>query len=621
MGEKRRFSSTAQNNISAPAARPAGGFVGGFVASMEGSLPRKTSSVAFTAALACLFVAFAGDYYGHWTIDWLPALAACTLVSIFALVSIFKTVGAAGAAVFALTIVLVSFLYRFVYVQSLSIRDCANYKTGTTTEETLVARYPVTRVIQEQDSASGNAVYLVRSSDSPEQFILKYYSATEAASERIGFACSLKGDLGRAFPKTIENGTVSTTTGNAYYTIQTLASGQAIDSWVKTAPDEKKRFRAALETLQQIAVFTKQSFCHRDLHPGNVFVDPSGAVSFIDVDLGFIAASPSDLGESELRYRCQRFFFEMPKKLLAFSRANLSRSEFALIMSWWLYTNTEQYNVFSVDQLYGLVIAFVLRKDTKLLTYTCRLKVCDETAWDAIVYDTYIGESLGDVTDLANGILASLTGIAGLDPAALLFRYSAGVFASRSRVQLSESASKILLSSAEGFQTTGVMPQVGISVTWATGVVIPFNVFRRVPLYVSIAAGTKITAKLRSAGGATVDILFSRPVGVGTTGFHLDLTSIGIDKRDTTKTTYTLEGSVAVAGFPLFDIATLLGSVSTPTGPLPSGNEVLALVQMIEIGVDPIELLKTAGEGVVVSIDSDGKNIQAKFENGIIVVT
>ena len=75
----------------------------------------------------------------------------------------------------------------------------------------------------------------------------------------------------------------------------------------------------------------------------------------------------------------------MPKKLHAFARASLSRSEFALIMNWWLYTNTEQYNVFSVDQLYGLVIAFVLRKDTGMLAYTCKLKVCDETAWDALV--------------------------------------------------------------------------------------------------------------------------------------------------------------------------------------------------------------------------------------------
>jgi uncharacterized protein with PQ loop repeat len=573
------------------------------------------------AVFACLFVGFVGDYYGYWTIDWLPALAACIFVFLSSLVSIFRSAGMAGVAVFALLILFVALVYRFVYTQSMSIRDCTNYKEGTIPEEKLIARYPITRVIQERDSASGNAVYLVRSPDSPEQFILKYYSATDSAAERIGFACSLKGELGGVFPKTVENGTAMTNTGEVYYTVQTLAKGQPVDSWMKTAPDETKRRRAAREVLQQIAVFQRQSFCHRDLHPGNVFVDASGAVAFIDVDMGFIAAAPSDLGESELKYRCQRFFFEMPKKLLAFARANLSRGEFALLMGWWLYTNTQQYNVFSVDQLYGLVTAFVLRKDTGMLSYACRLKICDETAWNALVTGNYPATSAPLGETLTDGLLASLSGVGDIDLAALLFRYSTGVFGSGSNVQLSESAKQILLSVAAEFETTGKMPGLSLFMIWGAATTIPFKVFRRFPFYISIPNGTQVSAKLRSAGGAAADIFFSQPVGVGTTGIRLDLTSIGIDKSDSSKTDYELAGRVAVAGFPLIDIATLLGSVSMPVGPLPSGNEVLALVQMVELGIDPMELLKASGQNVSVLISLNDKNIEAKFENGIITVT
>jgi hypothetical protein len=43
---------------------------------------------------------------------------------------------------------------------------------------------------------------------------------------------------------------------------------------------------------------------------------------------------------------------------------------------------------------------------------------------------------------------------------------------------------------------------------------------------------------------------------------------------------------------------------------------------MVEIGIDPMELLKVSGQNVSALISlNDDKNLEAKFENGIITVT
>jgi hypothetical protein len=320
-------------------------------------------------------------------------------------------------------------------------------------------------------------------------------------------------------------------------------------------------------------------------------------------------------------------------------------------MGWWMYVNAEKYNVFTVDQMYALVTAYVLRKDAAMLVFAAQLTKCDDKAWTALMYGNFgafgaindvikkwrgnaaqvrAAESTGSETPKPttpliktafDKLMGALPGVPKSELPDMIFRYITGIFSVRaSKLTISSRAAGILLDAAKEYEASGMMPHMEASVKWAADAAFSFYVYRRFPVHINIPNGLELTARLRSAGGTAADVLFSKALSLSTTGFGLNLNSIGIDKSDSAKTDYDLEGSLTVAGFPVVNLGTILGAVSVPSGPLPSGNEVKALLGMVEAAIDPQAALESLGSTVFAKLSLNGEPLEVAFEKDEIVV-
>ena len=469
------------------------------------------------------------------------------------------------------------------------LERCPTVVAATITEEDIHKDYSVTKVIQGIESASGNAIMLANDRSTKRPVVVKYYADPDAV-ESIGFACSLTGDTARVFPTTLKAGKIATSRGEAYYTVQTLAKGEPIDSWLAGGPSTSAKRRCARGLIVRVRGFTDERFCHRDLHPGNVFVASSGSVSFIDVDLGFVTTG----SKSEFITQCQRFFFEMPLRLVAFSREHLSEARQGILASWWIYMSSERYGEYSVDQLYMVACAYIVMKRNGILSNIAQNKNTFET-WVRVEKATQTALDL---------VLPTSVIPAGSETSKQLYRFMMGgaqVPGVSEKVEMDDATKAKLNAIYSDFKKTMQPPRVNIVAV--TSKEFKTTVEFKNRLSVDITIPPAVSIEIITSPGPINEIIFGIPLVIATTGLELRITYIKVDKSTQIDTKYNVEGEGVVAGgVTTFSIQNVLGEVVTPNGPLPTGNEVIAMLASIKFSDDDMRNLLLAVGTVEVSV-------------------
>lgn len=476
------------------------------------------------------------------------------------------------------------------YILPKGLENCASVQSDVIEQVELEKKYEISKVIQDIDSSSGNAIMLAKDKSNGRPVVIKYYSDPNA-TESIGFACSLTGDVARVFPETLKAGTVNTTRGEALFTVQSIAKGQPIDSWAQENPSSKSKKKCAKEIIERVIQLTSNRFCHRDLHPGNIFVENSGKVSFIDADLAFIETAND---KTKFIKGCQRFFFEMPLRLVAFARQNLSEIEQGVLSAWWVHMTTEKYNEYSVDELYMVVCAFIVVKKYGILK-TIAKNANNETTWKKV--KDYTQASL-------NTVLPSDVIPTGTPVSSLFYRFLMGGMQSKQisgNLSIDESTQANLQGSYEDFRKTGKIPRFNITDIVSDEFKTTVTVNNRLSIAITIPAGSNIDVKI--SPGPINEISFSTPLILQSTGIKLNITYIRMDKSSQIDTKYYVEGEgEVIGGAAKFSIQDILGEVVTPDGPLPSGNEVMFLISQISFNETQIKDLLFALNTVNVNV-------------------
>lgn len=472
------------------------------------------------------------------------------------------------------------------YLLPKGLQLCPDINPDPVDEEELLKAYRVTRVIQGVESSSGNAIMLASEKKNGQDVIIKYM-ADPNAEDNIGFSCSLQGDVAKLFPKTLRSGKVNTSRGEALFTVQTLASGEELDSWMASGRKSAEKLRAAANILQRARELTTQKFCHRDLHPGNIFVSEKGDVSFIDIDLGF-----SGVDAAQFLSGCQRFFFEMPLRLVAFSRKNLSNVEQSALAVWWVYMNAERYGEFTVDQLFMAANAFVVSKRFGILS-EISAGLNNEDTWKKAekaaksVLNTYPPTSV--VPE-------------GLDYSILMYRFTMGAGQSTAvspNVTIDPAVQTELQRVLEDFQKTNMLPRFELLGVVTTEFTTTVQINPRLAVTITIPSATNIFVEQKA--GPVFEVQFKSPVTITSSGLVLNIVYLRVDKSSQIDTRYYVEGAGELFGY-TFSIQDVVGEVVSPDGPLPTGNEVMALITSMNLTDEQLKELLSSFSSLEVAV-------------------
>lgn len=552
------------------------------------------------AVLLLVLLVLLGDFLRFYYTPYWLLVPLGVVFTVFLLVWVGRRVGTRMLLGFLVALFLFVVLgYVVVYhVLPQGLQKCPGVDSAAIPESEIMERYSVTRTIQGVDSASGNAIMLAKERGTGRPVVIKYY-ADPNATESIEFACSLEGDVARRFPKTLKAGNVTTTRGQALYTVQTLASGQPIDSWMQGQPSSSARRTCARNLIKRVRAFTAANFCHRDLHPGNVFVTDAGAVSFIDVDLGF-----TDRYESSFVDRCQRFFFEMPLKLVAFARENLNDVQQTALTGWWVYMNADRYGQFTVDQLYMVALAFITKRNYGVLAAVAK-GANDEATWAKV--ESKAGASLDATLPTSVVPTDSATG-------AKMLRFMMSGFGKEAvlpGLELGDGVAARLDEIKGEFDQTGLPPRLDITSVALNTFEVNVQVNNRLTVTAALDASTSVS--LRTSPGPVYEADFSEPLRISSTGLQLFITYIKADKSSQIDTRYNVQGRGVVAGLADFSIADVLGEVVSPDSPLPTGNEVMALIGYLSISDEEIQRLLRSLGSAKLSVSRLGDTPDDKF--------
>jgi len=542
-----------------------------------------------------LFFILLGDYLNFY---WLPYVVIIPMIVIFVVLLLIQMFVYLPVWVNSV-ILLLTGLYLGVfqilvsYIIPQGLQSCPNVNQTAIEEKALQKDYVITRVIQGVESASGNAIMLAKQRKDGRGVVLKYY-ADPNAEESIGFACSLDGDVARVFPSTLRAGRVVTSRGEVLFTVQTLAEGEEIDSWVISGPSKRTRRAAAGQLLKRTREFTNQQFCHRDLHPGNIFVTSTGRVSFIDVDLGFVESWTKDKFFS----RCQRFFYEMPLRLVKFVRTNLTGDEQTVFLAWWLYMNTEKYGLFSVDQLFMATVAFVLSKRYGVLSTLSKATANDEKTWKKA--ESYAKEP-------TNTVLPAQVIPVDSEVTVNMLRFMMGGFQTHNisqNITIDSETQTKLGELYNNYLETQTLPRVKIDGTIQAEFDTVIQVNKRLSVNLNIPVNTQIA--VRKLDDGVTELSFGNPVTLSTSGLTLAITYARIDKSSEIDSKYYVEGTGTTLGGATFNIQDVVGEVVTPNGPLPTGNEVMALVTALSFS--DLQWKVFLGDMSVINVQVDDKD-------------
>lgn len=194
-------------------------------------------------------------------------------------------------------------------------------------------------------SASGNIVVIGVS------HIVKLYPDNRLSQQAIQRNLSIPQSIQSLFPVTKKYGGVFVPgIGNMMYTVQTKQVGVPVSSvsWKSYSSRQKAVFCKLF--CQSLLRLGQANFCHRDLHPDNVFVQ--FATSNTPLGVRFIDADLSVIGENQ--EKCDRFPLEMPKVLASFIAAQAGREDAISIGLWHIYCDLNLGQAFNVDVRYAL---------------------------------------------------------------------------------------------------------------------------------------------------------------------------------------------------------------------------------------------------------------------------
>lgn len=486
--------------------------------------------------------------------------------------------------------------YVITEVTPKGLQDCPNVDKDALTDKDIRTAYKITRTIQGIDSVSGNAIMLAEDRGNGRPVVVKYYADPNAGAA-IGFACGLEGKVARLFPTTLRTGTVITPRGEALFTVQTVAEGEPIDSWLATGQSSTIRRGCALSLIDRAEKLTESGLCHRDLHPGNVFVSKTGIVSFIDLDLGFVNTNTTAFTRN-----CQRFFFEMPLRLVVFANENLSEIRRAMFFSWWAYMSTEYYGVFSVDQLYLVAQAFIVKNRTKILSSLSTGTPDDPAVW------SNVRKAIRTPVETSVEVTAFPSSSATAEMMSSLLMNGIGGISTNLTVDPGAQTKLELLWT--DFSKNGNIPRTRVTSIVSSEINTSVVVNNRLTVDVVVPAASNLD--IRSQEGVN-DIHFSVPLQLSTTGLQLSIDRIRIDKTSEIDTKYNIEGKAIVGGTVEIDIADQMGEVVTPNGPLPTGNEILFLVSSLKFNEEQIKDVLASVGTVTIHVDKAGDSTEDTF--------
>lgn len=172
--------------------------------------------------------------------------------------------------------------------------------------------------------ASGNIIVVGETS------IMKFYPHTASALSDVKKSISIPASVADLFPRTIQVGVTMLYGRELYFMIQDLTPGAPLANTSLSAAEKPIVCELLCKALMRME---NADYCHRDLHPENIFVvrDANGAVSrvgFIDVDMSTRASGD-----------CTRFPMEIPKVLVSFVKANSTRSDMLVIFQWHIWSS------------------------------------------------------------------------------------------------------------------------------------------------------------------------------------------------------------------------------------------------------------------------------------------
>lgn len=564
--------------------------------------PPQEKALAITRAGPVLIVSSAlvfgigtlllGDWFEFYELDLIQLLGSLIVLA-FASVTLLWIVLPRKVVLAFIGAAILFYLSGIAFRASTASRleGCPVVQTTAIEESELQKRYRIKKVIQDITSASGNAIMIAENKSKKaikeygENVIVKYY-ADPNATESIAFACSLPGTASKVFPRTIEAGVINTTRGEALYTVQTMAEGQPIDLWIRTKPSEQQINNCALDLIRRMEQFTEDKFCHRDLHPGNIFVNEEGRLSFIDVDLGLVSTSNEDFV-----FKCQRFFFEMPLRLVKFARQNLEESKLQGLLAWWVFMTGERYGSFSIDQLYLVVCVFILTKRFKVLK-----SVSNGKQGSDLYFELRSAVTASEDKTTAFDIVPT-----SADLVKYFFKFQLvqlGMGISSSSIKMDAQTIAGLQQLFEDFQKTGTPPRInfsGSTIQPFSTIVVVNNVVAGRKLTIEISVREATDFSIASSQGPIYELKFSRPIRFSTRVMDLEVNYIRVDKSTQTETKFYVEGR-GFAGRLMFNIQDVVGEISNPNGPLPTGNEIMQIMKSIKLNQDQMgDILKALG--------------------------